>query len=75
MGKVICVISVMTVICFGCASVSGVRDEPLTAGYSQTYEAAFENVMKAAREATRFVSAALVVCSISGLRKVEGSSP
>ena len=52
MRKVIGGISLMAVMCFGCASVSGVRDEPLTTGYSQTYEAAFENVMKAAREAT-----------------------
>jgi len=34
-----------------CARVSGVRDEPLTAGISQTYDSAFGNVLKAAREA------------------------
>lgn len=59
MKKAICGIVVLAVLSSACSSVSGIRDEPLTAGRVRTYEALAAAVEKAAREA--MVESGLVI--------------
>ena len=51
MIKALCGVSVLAVLCAACASVPGIKDQPVTAGKSRTYQASVEAVEKAARAA------------------------